>query len=197
MVSSNRRSRRPIASAPPSKSATRVQAVTQISIGFEAPSPITLNDPILPQLPSEVLYPPPPGTSGPLPSASPPHQHTGCGLPTHLIQPRWIARPPPQDPRRPPSTVSGSILRSEKPPRDLRVLSRWLPPPPQNPRPPWWVPWIPSTNSAATCSGALNPIVSPQALRGPLFPGVQTSEHQSTSPHPRPLPLPPLPPREE
>ena len=179
-VASKPRSRRPIAETPPSNSVTTVQAALGPPSGFVAPLPGALNDPGVVRSHSRChghLLQTPPHPSRPFPTPSP-------------RRPR-LPRPPdpaPADlapvlrlPRMPPSTASGIILGGLNPPGALRGRSRRRSSMPQTPRPPFRVPWIPSTKRAATCSGALKPIIGPKASQDPRIPGVRASEHPETT----------------
>jgi hypothetical protein len=175
MVASKPRSRRPIAETPPSTSATSVQALLGPPSGFAAPLPGTLNDP------------------GALRSHSRCHGHL-LQTPPHPFQalttpsPRRPRLPKPPDPapadlarlltppRMPPSIASGIILGGLNPPGGLRGRSRWRLSMLQTPRPPFRVPWIPSTKVETTFSGALKPIIAPTASQAPGYPGVRPSE---------------------
>ena len=170
-VSSKPRSRPPIAKTPPSNSVTTVQAALRPPSGSAAPLPGTLNDPGVVRSHSRchghLLQTPPPPFQAP-----------------HHPSPRRPRLPKPPDPapadlaplltppRMPPSTASGIILGGLNPPGGLRGRSRWRSSMPQTPRPPFRVPWIPPTKSAATCSGALKPIGGPKASQGPRISGV-------------------------
>ncbi len=135
--------------------------------GFAAPVPGTLKAPVIEPVPFRVPWSPPTKLL------------RTCSKSLTTPSPPWRRVPEPPDPapadlaplfkppRMPPSTVSGTILGGLNPPGAFPEASRSLHPTPQTPRPPFRAPWIPSTKSATTCSGAWKPIIGPKARKTP------------------------------